>query len=103
MTARAPTRTSKTVHPGDVVKIDHIEASYERGLSADIDGFKRFSVAANGQRYQIVAASKDQVLGQMFVDLRAPVLDYVVLQVDDGERKCLYPGGGSSSVTPVRR
>lgn len=61
-------------------------------IRTDRDLIKRFSIAANGQRYQIVAEKKDKVLGQMFVDLRDPVLEYVVFQIGDGEKRCLYPG-----------
>ncbi|HAJ27170.1 MAG TPA: hypothetical protein DCG53_08000 [Syntrophus sp. (in: bacteria)] len=61
-------------------------------IRTDKDLIKRFSIAANGQRYQIVAEKKDKVLGQMFVDLRDPVLEYVVFQIGDGEKRCLYPG-----------
>jgi len=61
-------------------------------IRTDRDLLKRFSIAANGQRYQIVAERKDQILGQMFVDLRDPILEYVVFQIGDGEKRCLYPG-----------
>ena len=61
-------------------------------IRTDRDLLKRFSIAANGQRYQIVAEKKGQILGQMFVDLRDPVLEYVVFQIGDGEKRCLYPG-----------
>ena len=71
-----------------------INKGEDRGyvIRTDRDLIKRFSIAANGQRYQIVAERKDQILGQMFVDLRDPVLEYVVFQISDGEKKCLYPG-----------
>jgi len=61
-------------------------------IRTDRDLLKRFSIAANGQRYQIVAERKDQILGQMFVDLRDPILEYVVFQIGVGEKRCLYPG-----------
>ena len=61
-------------------------------IRTDRDLIKRFSIAANGQRYQIVAERKEQVLGQMFLDLRDPVLEYAVFQIGDGEKRCLYPG-----------
>ncbi len=63
------------------------------------DLWKRYSLAGNGEKYQVVVARDDTVLGQLFVELAEPELDYIVLQVNHGVKRCLFPGD-SLSIDP---
>jgi hypothetical protein len=63
------------------------------------DLWKRYSVAGEGKKYQVVVARDTTVLGRLFVELAEPELDYVIVQVNHGLKRCLFPGD-SLSIDP---
>ncbi|MCK5328150.1 MAG: hypothetical protein KAR36_06060 [Candidatus Latescibacteria bacterium] len=56
------------------------------------DLWKRYSLYGEGKQYQIVVLHGETVLGRLFVRLADPVFEYVILQVDRGIKRCLFPG-----------
>lgn len=97
-------RGSFTVSPGDSVKLLHIEANYERGLTADILGGgsvndTRRTVKVN-KNTQVVVRKDHQEIGrvqirvqngfQPYASVRSPIL-YFVLEVQ-GQRRVVATG-----------
>lgn len=56
------------------------------------DLWKRYSLAGEGKQYQVVVTRGRTVLGRLFVELKEPVFNYIILQVNRGFKRCLYPG-----------
>jgi hypothetical protein len=63
------------------------------------DLWKRYSVAGEGKKYQVIVTRDSTVLGRLFVELAEPELDYVIVQVNHGVKRCLFPGD-SLSIDP---
>ena len=63
------------------------------------DLWKRYSLSGHGREYEVVVTRGTTVLGRLFVELTQPKLDYVILQVNHGVKRCLYPGD-SLSIDP---
>ncbi len=56
------------------------------------DLWKRYSLRGMGKEYQVIVTHGDSELGRLIVHIADPVFDYVVLQVNDGVKRCLFPG-----------
>jgi hypothetical protein len=56
------------------------------------DLWKRYSLAGDGRKYQVVVTRDDTALGRLFVELTEPVFNYIVLQVNHDVKRCLFPG-----------
>lgn len=52
-----------------------------------------------GKEYQVIVTHDDSELGRLIVHIADPVFDYVVLQVNDGDKRCLFPGD-SITISP---
>ncbi len=63
------------------------------------DLWKRYSLAGQGKKYQVVVTRDNTVMGRLFVELAEPELDYIILQVNHGVKRCLFPGD-SLSIDP---
>ncbi|MBW1675790.1 MAG: hypothetical protein JRJ79_04135 [Deltaproteobacteria bacterium] len=60
------------------------------------DLWKRYSLAGQGKKYQVVVTRDNTVMGRLFVELAEPELDYIILQVNHGVKRCLFPGDSLS-------
>ncbi len=58
--------------------------------------WERYSKNGAGKQYMIVVTNKDKPIGKLYVDLKEPELNYVVLRVND-DKKCLEPGDSISA------
>ncbi|NVL90850.1 MAG: hypothetical protein HWN69_07655 [Desulfobacterales bacterium] len=56
------------------------------------DLWKRYSLNGMGRQYQVVVTHGNSKLGRLFVNLRDPVFEYVILEVNHGVKCCLFPG-----------
>ena len=56
------------------------------------DLWKRYSLGGAGQKYKVVVTRDRTVLGRLFVELTEPVFNYIILQVNHDEKRCLFPG-----------
>jgi len=56
------------------------------------DLWKRYSLRGMGKEYQVIVTHGGSELGRLIVHIADPVFDYVVLQVNDGDKRCLFPG-----------
>jgi hypothetical protein len=65
-------------------------------IHTDRDLWKRYSLNDDREKYQVVVTHDETVLGRLFVELAEPKLDYVILQVNEGLKQCLYPGDSLS-------
>ncbi len=63
------------------------------------DLWKRYSLSGHEREYEVVVTRGTTVLGRLLVELTQPKLDYVILQVNHGVKRCLYPGD-SLSIDP---
>ena len=61
-------------------------------IHTDRDLMTRYSLNKKGMRYQVIAYLKDNEIGKFFIDLRDPVLDYLILELNQKEKRCIFPG-----------
>ena len=66
----------------------------DRGCVIDtgLDLWRHYSLAGKGEKYQVVVTRDSTVLGRLFVELTKPKLNYIILQVNHGVKRCLFPG-----------
>ena len=98
-------RGALTINKGDRVKVVHVEANYERGLSCDIDGLgtlndKRRSFVINNPT-SITVRKDSYTIGrvhvkiarseQAYTTLRSQLM-YFLVEVADGERRVVASG-----------
>jgi hypothetical protein len=68
-------------------------------IHTERDLWKRYSLDGTGKTFQIVVTHKEALLGKLFLEIEEPRLDYVIVQVNGGVKRCLYPGD-SLGVSP---
>ena len=61
-------------------------------IHTDRDLWKWYSLDGKGKKYQVVVTHDETVLGRLFVELTEPKLDYVILQINQGVKQCLFAG-----------
>ena len=66
------------------------DRGYDINTSSDL--MARFSLQKKGKIYEIIATEGTNILGQFFVKLNPPRLDYLVLKINDCFPKVLRPG-----------
>jgi hypothetical protein len=61
-------------------------------IHTDRDLWARYSLDGTGKKYQVVVTHNETVLGRLLLELEEPRLDYVIVQVNSADKRCLYPG-----------
>ena len=61
-------------------------------IHTDQDLWKRYAINGQGDKYRVVVTHNDTVVGRLYVELADPEFDYIVAQVNEGIKRCLYPG-----------
>ena len=61
-------------------------------IHTDQDLWERYAIDAQGDKYRVVVTHDDTVVGRLYVELADPEFDYIVAQVNEGIKRCLYPG-----------
>ena len=66
----------------------------DRGYVIDtaVDLWERYSILKKGKVYQVLVKDKDETVGKLLVKLKEPVLEYVALEHDNGEKNCYFSG-----------
>lgn len=66
----------------------------DRGFLVDTAGdlWQRYSLQKKGKHYQVVVTNNGDTLGKLFLDLKDPLLKYIVIDTGDGQMRCLMPG-----------
>jgi hypothetical protein len=72
----------------------HNNTGEDRGYVIDTgkDLWQRYSLEKKGRKYQVVVSNGRDVVDKLFLNLKDPVLKYVVVQAGDNEMRCLVPG-----------
>ncbi len=61
-------------------------------IHTDKDLMTRYSLNKKGVRYQVIVYLKRTKIGKLFVNLADPLLDYLVLELNQKKRQCILPG-----------
>ena len=56
------------------------------------DLWQRYSIGKEGKTYQVVVTEKGSKIGKLLIDLEDPVLNYIVIKMEDDPMHCLAPG-----------
>lgn len=78
----------------------------DRGYEIDTgrDLWLRYSIHKKGEIYPVVVSEDERVLGELFVQLAAPRLQYVILGQENGPKLCVTPDDPTAVVAgrPIR-
>ncbi|MDO9528075.1 MAG: M14/M99 family metallopeptidase [Syntrophales bacterium] len=71
---------------------DNVNTGEDRGyiIHTDRDLWKRYSLYKNGRLYQAVVTKNNDVIGRLFIDIEEPTFEYVVIQLNDMEKRCFF-------------
>lgn len=71
---------------------DRVNTGEDRGyiIHTDRDLWKRYSLYKKGRLYQVVVTRDNDVIGRLFVDIEEPSFEYIVVQLNDGEKRCFF-------------
>ncbi len=59
-------------------------------IHTDRDLWKRYSLYKNGRLYQAVVTKNNDVIGRLFIDIEEPTFEYVVIQLNNMEKRCFF-------------
>lgn len=74
------------------VSNDNVNTGEDRGhiIHTDRDLWKRYSLYKNGRLYQAVVTKNNNVIGRLFIDIEEPIFEYIVIQLNDMEKRCFF-------------
>jgi len=90
--------TTPEFSPGIVVNFKgfvgnrKVNTGEDRGfiIHTDRDLWKRYSLYKKGRIYQVVVERDNSIIGRLFVDLKEPSFNYIVFQINGGEKRCFF-------------
>ncbi|MEA1935659.1 MAG: M14/M99 family metallopeptidase [Thermodesulfobacteriota bacterium] len=79
-----------TVNFKGFVGNDKVNTGEDRGyiIYTDRDLWKRYSLYKDGRLYQVVVTQNNNVIGRLFIDLKEPTFEYIVVQLNNLEKRC---------------
>ncbi len=69
----------------------NVNTGEDRGyvIHTDLDLWERYSLYKKGHTYQVVVTKdKNEIIGRLFVDIRDPTFEYIVLQLNRSDKIC---------------
>ncbi len=61
-------------------------------IHTDKDLMTRYSLNKKGMRYQVIVYLQDAEIGKLFVNLQDPLLNHVIVELNQKEKRCIFPG-----------
>ncbi|MBW2644826.1 MAG: hypothetical protein JRE23_01360 [Deltaproteobacteria bacterium] len=61
-------------------------------IHTDKDLMTRYSLNKKGLRYQVIVYLQDTEIGKLFVNLKEPLFNHLIVELNQKEKRCIFPG-----------